>query len=332
MRILLNRDIIMKNKLLSILILFSFSCTDGNLSSNEDNTALETVDISENVAPPGDNVFHSVIANEASYMFSNPHLYTMRASNITYYNYERLVKDHLSSLKQIFGATVFNVPEFAHTFVYSVPTTNIIPSEVPGARQIFNIYQQRLIDPYFKGMYNQHIMSDASVAKLYNDTKYNIRASIYLNDADRILPLAIVESAHAFLLKYRAGGVSISLAALTPVVTNDCTVSFRSVWASAVIGGVSNGIRGALIGATGGTMTLPGLGTVGGAVGGGVFGFAAGFLAGAGGAVAEELLTSCLRKTKYSEPSDFCKKFENAFKQRCIDELPHRKLWFIDLT
>ncbi len=74
-----------------------------------------------------------------------------------------------------------------------------------------------------------------------------------------------------------------------------CSVDFRSVWTSAVMGLVATGVAGGYAGATAGFFTLPILGTAGGAVGGAVYGAASGFVSGALFGVAGELLRTCGR-------------------------------------
>ncbi|MBC6427132.1 MAG: hypothetical protein GDA51_11870 [Ekhidna sp.] len=74
-----------------------------------------------------------------------------------------------------------------------------------------------------------------------------------------------------------------------------CSVNWRSVWGSAVIGFFANGTRGAIAGCAGGTVVLPLIGTAGGCVGGAVFGAAGGYVVGALTGIATELLTSCGR-------------------------------------
>ncbi|MFC5409552.1 hypothetical protein ACFPMF_09555 [Larkinella bovis] len=76
-----------------------------------------------------------------------------------------------------------------------------------------------------------------------------------------------------------------------------CKVDARGVWTDAVIGffvGVSGGLK---VGCTGGTVTLPGIGTATGCVGGAVLGGAGGFVGGAITGVASQLLQTCFRNS-----------------------------------
>ncbi len=50
-----------------------------------------------------------------------------------------------------------------------------------------------------------------------------------------------------------------------------CSVNWRGVMISGVVGLAAGSVRGAIIGGAGGTVALPGFGTVGGAIGGAVF-------------------------------------------------------------
>ncbi len=74
-----------------------------------------------------------------------------------------------------------------------------------------------------------------------------------------------------------------------------CSVNWRNVWGSAVVGLTVGAVGGAKVGCAGGTVVLPVAGTATGCVGGAVFGGAGGFIGGALTGVATELLTSCGR-------------------------------------
>lgn len=76
---------------------------------------------------------------------------------------------------------------------------------------------------------------------------------------------------------------------------NGCKVNARGVLAGGVVGFFSGGATGAYVGCAGGTVTLPGIGTVVGCVGGAVFGAAGGFVGGVLSGVASELIQTCLR-------------------------------------
>lgn len=60
----------------------------------------------------------------------------------------------------------------------------------------------------------------------------------------------------------------------------DCKIDTRGILMGAVVGGFANAIKGALVGAAGGTIAVPGFGTVTGAVAGFMVGFATGFTSG----------------------------------------------------
>ncbi|MBD3631119.1 hypothetical protein [Cyclobacterium sp.] len=74
-----------------------------------------------------------------------------------------------------------------------------------------------------------------------------------------------------------------------------CRVDMRAVWASAVVSGGINAVRGGVIGCAGGTVVFPLLGTASGCVGGAVMGGAVGFIEGAFGGLAGSLLLTCWR-------------------------------------
>ncbi len=74
-----------------------------------------------------------------------------------------------------------------------------------------------------------------------------------------------------------------------------CSVSWRDVWAGAVVGAGVGAVSGGYTGATAGTVAFPIVGTVTGGVSGAVVGGAFGFVSGALTTVAAGLITTCGR-------------------------------------
>lgn len=74
-----------------------------------------------------------------------------------------------------------------------------------------------------------------------------------------------------------------------------CSVNWRNVWASAVVGFFSVGASTAYVGATVGTVTVPRIGTVTGGVAGFFAEGAVGFVSGATTTIVAGLITSCGR-------------------------------------
>lgn len=74
-----------------------------------------------------------------------------------------------------------------------------------------------------------------------------------------------------------------------------CAVSWRDVWAGAVVGAGVGAVSGGYTGATAGTVAFPIIGTVTGGVSGAVVGGAFGFVSGALTTVAAGLITTCGR-------------------------------------
>ena len=80
-----------------------------------------------------------------------------------------------------------------------------------------------------------------------------------------------------------------------------CSVNARNVLLGGVYGLATNAVRGAIIGGTVGTFSVPVLGTATRAVGGAVFGAAAGFVGGVIGGVVVELAATCTRAPGYAQ-------------------------------
>jgi len=77
--------------------------------------------------------------------------------------------------------------------------------------------------------------------------------------------------------------------------SSGCSVNWRSVWGSAVVGLAYGATTGAIAGGTAGTVVFPVVGTVTGAVSAGVVGGAIGFIEGAALGVVGNLLLTCGR-------------------------------------
>lgn len=141
--------------------------------------------------------------------------------------------------------------------------------------------------------------SEIAISELSEDEKLELFAlsaasnslSKYLsNESIDIIYLAIEKN----LSDNSSKAFSRSLGDYTPL-SGGCSVNWRSVWLGGVVGFFGNGTAGAYAGCTGGTVLLPGVGTVTGCVAGAVFGATVGFVGGSLTGVASELLGSCFR-------------------------------------
>lgn len=92
--------------------------------------------------------------------------------------------------------------------------------------------------------------------------------------------------------------------------------------------GTAGAIYGGYIGSIGGTVALPGFGTVTGWLGGAVFGMASGFASGAAGAIAQQVIFGCLFKTRTTQPDLTCNDIQYALNlPDCIQEIIDNKFW-----
>jgi hypothetical protein len=99
--------------------------------------------------------------------------------------------------------------------------------------------------------------------------------------------------------------------ALVVANASGCVINFKTAWQAAVLGGFTMGTIGGYIGATGGTVVLPFVGTVTGGIGGFVFGFASGFASGAILSIAQDLIFKCLLKaTRLVTGNEQCSEFD----------------------
>ncbi len=112
--------------------------------------------------------------------------------------------------------------------------------------------------------------------------------------------------------------------------TNGCSVNVRNVLLSGVYGLATNAVRGAIIGGTAGTFSVPVLGTATGIVGGAVFGAAAGFVGGVIGGVVVELAATCTRTSGYEQAA--CKKTMALYHAGLINGFPRCGLDYNDLV
>ena len=167
--------------------------------------------------------------------------------------------------------------------------------------KVFSSEHRKFMKRFIADMSNLQENGDGNqIIDLFNK---EIIKSELLNEGEKIKLLLFGSQSYALLKFYKGEGSSEiyqSISKETGItasvnaadnarVTRGCKVSWRAVWGGAVGGGIT----GAIIGGTGGTVALPGVGTVTGAVAGGVFGFAKGFVGGAASGVAQELLLSC---------------------------------------
>lgn len=167
--------------------------------------------------------------------------------------------------------------------------------------QLYNENQLKLANPFL----DQLLTTDdfAEVKRLAVDFQNKVIASDLVRE-DKIQLLSLSTSVEALADFLVEGGDESIRQVLSQLKSTQgspnsrvvgCSVNWRNVALAGVTGATYMGIKGAIAGCTGGTVTLPGIGTVTGCVGGAVFGGALGFTEGVSLGIIAELLGSCFR-------------------------------------
>lgn len=146
-----------------------------------------------------------------------------------------------------------------------------------------------------------------------------------LSDDEKTMLTSYLSSLASSLTFLENGGIEqiqnlLDESGYTSGRTNGCKVSVRDVLISGVYGLGIGAVRGAIVGGTAGTFTVPVLGTATGAVGGAVFGGAVGFLGGVIGGVVTQLASTCTRHSGYQAAA--CKRTISLYQSGLLNSLP----------
>lgn len=283
------------------------------------------------------SAIRDIFKTEITSQTTNSERYIGIYGNHLYFNYERLVREGVESLKPKLNMQGFDFNSLSSQFSISTNyPSNVLPSQVPGANSFYSIAELSIMDSYVSKMYNATMAAHCQF--YYNMIKDKILNSGLPNDR-KIVLLGVIETGNEFAKGFFNGSWRNIYTDINNVVVSGsggCSIEWRGVWASAVVGGVSNGVRGAIAGAGGGTVAFPGLGTATGAIAGGVFGFATGFIGSAVGGVAANLLTTCFRKMVSNEPGGWAECMMNH-DPNCggpsvhdpVTEIGDNKTWYL---
>ncbi|MFZ6010060.1 MAG: hypothetical protein ACOYXT_06890 [Bacteroidota bacterium] len=262
-------------------------------------------------------------------------VYLYRIEEHIFFNSERFVRDRANAMAESFNVN-WDVAAFVDGYSPALPPATFIkPSQVANASMLYNAAQLSIIDSYAETLYDATDFE--SILGAGNYVRSRIRNGLFTSE-QRYLMMAFVISAEVlafdFFNEEYSGVKNVIIETGVTGETLNCRVNWRSVWAGAVVGGVATGIHGVVIGATGGTVALPGFGTATGAVGGGVFGFAKGFIGGAASSIAAELLTSCFSQTVRHDttpPEYMCDTFEEIKQNsNCLEWADKKLAWKIN--
>lgn len=170
---------------------------------------------------------------------------------------------------------------------------NSTPKRVANTEYLFpehyNDVQKQIISSFFDELISTEELG--KVTELANNYRQTVSSSA-LSVNQSVEVLAYIESAAALSVLFQEPSFLSSITNLQ----NDngrvmcCSVDWKSVWQSAVLTGAGGAISGAYYGAAGGTIIVPGAGTVTGGVTGGVVGGAGGFISGASYEILRQLI------------------------------------------
>lgn len=283
------------------------------------------------ITPNMPTSFSSYIDNRVAFHFRSADLYIRRHGNEILYNYQSLIEDELSRLSGDAKANWFNAASVAaqiNLSNYSNLTGNVLISQVPNASMLYNTVQLSLLNTYVGNMYSA--TSGSTATSYYNATVAAINSNTLLSSEQKKAALAVVDLANRFAQNFFSGAYNQIITDITNLAgrsTSGSCVNWKSAWRNAVVGGVAAGAYGAYVGATGGTVALPGLGTVSGGVAGGVFGFASGFIGSAVGSIATDVLFNCMGGASMTAMTDCARLYEDL-EMRLQCEADHASLHF----
>jgi hypothetical protein len=215
-------------------------------------------------------------------------------------------------LNESFLIPNFNAASFADNFNLG-PTqiqSEVLPGDLPNVQSVFTAAQISILNSYISRMYGVTSVGAAQNAYALTHTQINSQA---FSDEDKMELIAVIEGVYVTCqnllqpgqLAYIQRLIDRSIGGTPGGRTMSCNVNWRSVMISGVVGLAAGSVRGAIVGGAGGTVALPGFGTVGGAIGGAVFGGTVGFLGGIMSGIAGSYLETCFRKYEFyiGEPS-----------------------------
>jgi len=181
-----------------------------------------------------------------------------------------------------------------------------IDSYISNLNQYSEEYRQE-IKSFIVNVENSEI---ENISTVINDFNNKIYESTNISDEEKIQLIAFSALTNSFSTFVKDGGLDETQNSImeesglnyAPGSTSNarvaakCTVKWKDAFRSGVEGFFAGAIRGAYVGATVGTVSipLPGAGTVTGAVSGAVVMGAAGFVGGVGGAVAKQVIWDCV--------------------------------------
>ena len=172
----------------------------------------------------------------------------------------------------------------------------------------FNQAQKSIAQPFVNNILNNVFNSYQANSYVTNFNNQVINSTLSEEEKLELLSLSSATSSLGVFIDNNGVQLMsnfIQTLGYEPYRLQGCSVSFRNVWTSGVVGFFGGGISGGVIGCGGGTVVLPGVGTVTGCVGGAVFGATYGFVSGSVAGVASELISTCFRGgSPIEEPVD----------------------------
>lgn len=214
---------------------------------------------------------------------------------------EYLIKNYYKGFK------ISDATSLYHGVALSDDISNARKSEDAAVAAIndiptFNDEQKKLMNSLVREISRlSELNSAVNLISAYNE---KVAMSATLIEEQKVQLLAFSALSSSFVKFMNEDGVSqvydsmakvLGISTPTNARVSGCSVNWRSVWIGAVIGAGGGAVAGVKTGLAGGTIALPGIGSVTGGVAGGIFGLAGGFAGGTLTGVAQELLGSCFR-------------------------------------
>jgi hypothetical protein len=242
-------------------------------------------------------------------------------NNLGVFNYEKLLRDELTKLNEDFKVPDLDIPAMAKKIAFGIKpeityngTAISLAAIRPEVTSYLNSVQISYLNTYLNNMYNAVDVTTA------NNYYYTAQSSVNNNEKftaqQKTVVLAWIEYANQFAQSYfkeYSNYVYIDITNTIPVTASStCKINFKSVWRAGVETAAVGFVTGAYAGAAGGTVVVPGAGTVTGAVGVGIIGLAGGFISGSVTSVVSQGFWGCLMGSPNKAPGTECDNIEWA--------------------
>jgi hypothetical protein len=260
------------------------------------------------------SAFSTMYSSDVKYNFTEQQNNLAVESTIGSFNYEKLLRDEIARLNVDYKIAGLDIPSLAKKIAFGTKFTPYDGTAIslatirPEITTYLTAAQISYLDTYFNNMYNA--VDAISATNYYNTSTNAVNENQKLSVQQKTVILSWVEYANQFAQSFFNGYsnyVWIDITNTIPVAHgNTCKIDFKSVWRSGVEAAAVGFVSGVYAGATGGTVVLPGGGTVAGAVGVGMIGLAGGFITGSVGSVVSQGFWGCLMKSPNMAPGTEC--------------------------